>query len=197
MPLDLNKESIAGEIDVWKLRNTFLVSFLSSQWDSETEAQQEYTQLQSHGSHELNIFGFEMMLFTGCVPRLAVVVEREKQGRVFWSLFLHPGKVSSDLLVLQMLWPSASQRLWQQPVWMLEVPLVSTKQKLVWKQNALRECLLLLCSASSVQTSYRADGCGNLQWRFRETGSGVGMELSGRELASSVQFQYYHRWANK
>ena len=84
-----------------KLRNTFLVSFFSSQWDSERESRQEFRWLQSHGSHALNIFGFEMMLFRASFPSLAMAVERKNEREMFWSLSIRSGKLWSALLVLR------------------------------------------------------------------------------------------------
>lgn len=85
-----------------KLRNTFPVSFFSSQRDSERESRQEFRWLPSHGSHALHIFGFEMMLCSASFPRLAMAVGRGKMREECFEVFsIHSEKLWSDLLVLQ------------------------------------------------------------------------------------------------
>lgn len=90
-----------------KLRNIFLVSFFSSQWDSERESRQEFRWLPSHGSHALNIFGFEVMLFRASFPSLAMAVERGKMREKCFEVF--PSVLESfglPCLCYRMLWLS-------------------------------------------------------------------------------------------
>lgn len=60
------------------------------------EPQQGFRWLQSQGRHALNIFAFEMMLFSESFPRLAVVVGGGREGGIRENVLksFHPlGKV--------------------------------------------------------------------------------------------------------